>query len=688
MRRNENPLDSKSGQAYKAARRTGRLVANSLDRILAENPSLSRIRRMEVKAMTRIKSHAWLIAVLLLAVMGVIVTFTGRASTQPTQDAERTLGIERYPNEPLELVDIKVSEQSVKGKIKIGPRYKGQGTDSTKFKGEDGWFKNLRVRLRNVSGRPIYRVKALLLFKPSTLQMFFSIPLIHPKESKQEPLQPGAEIDLVVRGDTLNRMMETMQQHSVDANTSSVSISVDDAYFSNELKWSRGVLLRRDPNDPNRWNVVDTTKPTGIGQRGRQTVFIPVALKPVAYRPQALTQCQEARGGEITTQCGGDDSGCVRVQELGNGAPGNLSAFPESGTCDEGPVDHPEIVCDVQTTHSRLSVDSSCPPPCPDRDGDGYRDEACGGNDCNDIPNQGGSINPGASESCYDGIDNNCNGLTDSEDCVCKSEGPEYQAGGDADCYPCRDGEDNDCDGEVDLDDLGCFSCWPSPVLIDVSGNGFNLTNGAGGVNFDLNSDNIREKLSWTSAGSDDGWLALDRNGNGTIDNGQELFGNFTPQPAPPPSVSKNGFNALGVYDSPAEGGNGDGVIDSRDAIFSRLRLWQDINHNGMSEPNELRPLPSLSVARLHLDYKESKRVDEHGNQFSYRAKVDDAKKAKVGRWAWDIFLVSENTAIVQPLLQRPLLFQLWVPSLTLRVGHFFKEDIVKTAKISRCGLS
>lgn len=176
-----------------------------------------------------------------------------------------------------------------------------------------------------------------------------------------------------------------------------------------------------------------------------------------------------------------------------------------------------------------------------------------------------------------------------------------------------------------------------SPIVIDVDHSGFSMSDAAGGVVFNMLNDGVPLAISWTAAGSTNALLVLDRNGNGTIDNGTELFGDLTPQPV---SSEANGFLALAEYDKSSNGGNGNGRIDSGDAIFSQLRLWQDANHNGIAETNELRTLAAFGITGIDLNYKASKRTDAFGNRFRYRAKIYDAGGVHSGRWAWDVFVM------------------------------------------------
>lgn len=119
-------------------------------------------------------------------------------------------------------------------------------------------------------------------------------------------------------------------------------------------------------------------------------------------------------------------------------------------------------------------------------------------------------------------------------------------------------------------------------------------------------------------------------------------LGTLRHNPTPPEGESRNGFRALAEYDKPDKGGNGDGLIDQNDTVFVSLHLWQDSNHNGISEFWELHTLMQLNVESISLDFRESRRTDQYGNQFRYRVKVTDSKGAQLGRWAWDVFLLRQ----------------------------------------------
>jgi hypothetical protein len=148
-------------------------------------------------------------------------------------------------------------------------------------------------------------------------------------------------------------------------------------------------------------------------------------------------------------------------------------------------------------------------------------------------------------------------------------------------------------------------------------------------------------RIAWTFPRSGNAFLALDRNHNGKIDSGKELFGNLTDQP---PSKHPNGFLALAEFDKPENGGNGDGIIDARDEVFSHLLLWIDENHDGISQPAELHSLPELGVYSISLHYRDDRTYyDEYGNWFHYQSVLNPNPQdgeSKDGRFLYDVFFM------------------------------------------------
>jgi hypothetical protein len=184
----------------------------------------------------------------------------------------------------------------------------------------------------------------------------------------------------------------------------------------------------------------------------------------------------------------------------------------------------------------------------------------------------------------------------------------------------------------------GAKTCGASPILFDLDDEGFPLSDRP--VAFDLDANGTAEKTNWTAPRSRVAFLVLDRNGNGTIDDGRELFGSSTPLTTG--ETVPYGYVALAEYDLNGNGGNFDGFIDPQDAVWQKLRLWVDGNHNGVSEPNELSTLDQEGILKIWRDYEIRKKKDKFGNQFIARGKAWRENRHGEPReiTIWDVWFV------------------------------------------------
>ena len=145
------------------------------------------------------------------------------------------------------------------------------------------------------------------------------------------------------------------------------------------------------------------------------------------------------------------------------------------------------------------------------------------------------------------------------------------------------------------------------PIALDLDGDGIETVaaNGFAGSLFDHDNDGIRTAGGWVSA--DDGLLVWDKNGNGRIDNGSELFGDSTRWLDG--NNAAHGFSALVQHDS-----NRDGIIDNKDNVFKQLRIWRDLNQDGITQEGELFKLADLKIKSLNLIYQDINKDLGNGN--------------------------------------------------------------------------
>jgi hypothetical protein len=146
------------------------------------------------------------------------------------------------------------------------------------------------------------------------------------------------------------------------------------------------------------------------------------------------------------------------------------------------------------------------------------------------------------------------------------------------------------------------------PLTLDLDNDGLETVGTKDGVFFDHDGDGLKNKSGWVKP--DDGFLVRDinGNGNGNIDNGSELFGDATRKLDG--SLAKNGFDALADLDS-----NKDGKVDINDAAFASLKVWRDINGDGLTDSGELFTLQEVGVASFNTAEKEHSQILKNGNR-------------------------------------------------------------------------
>jgi trimeric autotransporter adhesin len=200
---------------------------------------------------------------------------------------------------------------------------------------------------------------------------------------------------------------------------------------------------------------------------------------------------------------------------------------------------------------------------------------------------------------------------------------------------------------------VGCTTREPTehtPLVLDLAGDGISVSTPEDGVVFDLRQSGMPVQTAWPRG--DDALLAMDRDGDGVIGNGGELFGNAF---ATEGNRFNNGFEMLAHLDRRDRGGNDDGVIDTRDTAFEKLVLWRDRNRDGISGKDELTSMKNARIVSIGLQYRLTARKDAQGNKLALWGTFEVADAAGQARELpiVDVWFQIKSVALRGPLFAR-----------------------------------
>jgi Zn-finger nucleic acid-binding protein len=179
------------------------------------------------------------------------------------------------------------------------------------------------------------------------------------------------------------------------------------------------------------------------------------------------------------------------------------------------------------------------------------------------------------------------------------------------------------------------------PIILDLDGDGLETVGVASNIYFDFDADGVLTRTGWVN--KDDALLVWDRNGNGRIDTGAELFGDFTPLPNG--TLAPNGFAALAALDS-----NGDGVIDASDPAFAELKLWRDTSQDGQTGTGELISLADAGIVSLNLAHTLKNQTLANGNTLAREGTFTRADGSSSGMGEFKLAIDTFHTQFAEAI--------------------------------------